>query len=304
MCYQSPMLEPSRRSSRLAIAGAAIAAIALLAGGFVLGRSMSQPATKAPPRPVLVAKAPEPAPPTLPIVQPPLGRAELIAAAARAADAFAAGGALPQELAALAGREFTLRLPFGCPGALETATPTLSWRYDEADEALRLRAEPVRWTALEWLPAQAVEIAGSAPAEAVEGFWITRPWMSSDACPAAPDASTSAPVPATPETLGIAQFFAAEASRIGRRNGKAFQTVEKIAPGAFDVTRGFRLRLHGRVAAAPNGAPILCRTEVPGSRPVCLISVALDEVAFENPVDGTTLATWDVSSQTGRKSST
>lgn len=300
LCYQPLMAEPSRRTSRLTIAGAALALIAAGAGGFALGRgSVEAPAV--PPAAKPAAPAPAPA---LPTVQPPLARADLIAAAARAADAFAAGRPLPQELAELVGREFELRLPFGCSAGPEGGSGPPQAVYDPAEGVLRVRAEPVRWAPEEWLPraAGATEVAGdaaaAAPAETIEGFWVARPWTSSEVCPPeGPVSAAGSVVPGAPEqTLGIARIFTPEGSRVGRRDGKAYEAVERVAPEAFDKRSGLQLRLRGKLARASGASPVMCRAQG-GARPVCLLVAEFDEVAIENPASKATIATWDVSSQ-------
>lgn len=314
MCYQPHMAEPSRRSSRLLIAAGALAALLLASGGFVLGRETAPVRTaRSAPAPV----APEPAPETpLPTVQPPLGRADLLAAAALAADAYATARGTPEEVTALAGRAFELRLPIGCPGASPAADETVA--YDVEEEALRVRKEPVRWSANEWLPRPAENGDGTAAAEveAVEGFVVPFPWLLSEICPARPasaapvapidqakaPAVASAPLVAPPPVaasgrrLALGEFFLPGGSRVGRRDGEAYRAVERIAPDALNIGQGLRLRLRGRVARSPAGPTILCRGPAT-SPPDCLFSVRFDQVAFENPVDGATLATWDVSSQ-------
>lgn len=263
--------------------------------GFVLGRSTLEPAP-APP----AAASPEPGSsplpsPVLPAVQPPLGRAELIAAAGSAADAFAAEAPLPESVTKLAGREFELRLPFGCPGAPRPAEGALTAEYDRSAEALRVRAEPVRWTPQEWLPNPEDRPRGAPAVESIEGFWIARPWTSSEACPA-PVGANMPPV-AAERTLAIAQFFTAGDSRVGRRDGKAYEAVESVAPEAQNMRRDLRLRLRGKLTRAPGAGLVVC-SGPDGARPACVISATLDEVAIENSSTRTTLATWDVASQT------
>lgn len=294
------MAEPSRRASRLSIAGALLAALGIGAAGFVVGRGSVEPASKhSKPPPVTPSSAPTPEP-ALPAIQPPLGRAELIAAASSAADTFGGERPLPEEQAELAGRSFELRLPFGCPGAL-LPSEALSAEYDKTAEALRVRAEPVRWPPEAWLPNSQDPSEGAAVVEAIEGFWISRPWTSSEACPASIGATS--PQGSAEQTLAIAQFFTSDGSRVGRRDGKAYEAVENAAPEAVDMSRGFHLRLRGKVARTPGGGgPILCRAPT-GMRPVCVVSVKFDEVAIENVATRATLATWDVSSQT-RESAT
>lgn len=285
------MVEPSRRSSRLALAGGIAAALALTGIGFVLGRSATeQPAPVAPPSP---APAPSPAasPAPAPAIAPPLGRAELIAAAAAAADDLASGRASAPGDAAITGRRFELRLPFGCAGPSTIVNTPLGWRYDEAAETLRVRVLPVLWETAAWAPLDVAERI-----EAIEGFWIPRPWTGSDACPRAGLAVSGASDVPDEQTLGLAQFHLAGSSRLGRRDGEAFEAVEKVAPDALNLSQGLRLRLRGEITAAPGGGPIVCRALAGADRrPVCLLSVSLSEVAIENPVGGATIAAWDVS---------
>jgi hypothetical protein len=289
------MVEPSRRVSRLTIAAGAASAIVLVAGGFVLGRTTSsspQPVEAAPPSAPTVAV--EKQTPVLP-ASPLLGRAELIAAAAAAADSFASSAGAPP-VSELEGRRFELRLPFGCrgPAAPEDDAP-LRWRYNEERGTLRLHARPEHWAPEEWLGSAAAERV-----EAIEGFWISRPWSSSEACPrveAAPANGSLTPSPPQ-ETLGVAEFFRAGSSRLTRRGGEAYETVKKVAPEALNTSMGFRLRLQGHVATLPDGRSFICRAAAgPEQRPVCLLAVSLDTVSFENPATGDTLATWDVASE-------
>jgi hypothetical protein len=293
MCYQAAMPEPSRQTSRRVIAAGALAAIALAGGGFVLGRATTEK-VRAPtvePKPP-IAQLPTAPPPTLPGDRAPLARAALLAGVAAAADAFAAGSPVPDSVTQLAGRRFETRLPFGCRGAATDPTGALSWSYNPEQQTLRLRAVPVQWASAEWLPEQ---IEGDAVVvEAVEGFWVTRPWTASELCPPiVPDGQQAAPE----QTAGIAQFFTETSSRVGRRDGKSFEAVEKIAPDALDAGQGFRWVLSGRIAPAPDGRLILCRSTNSQARPTCLVSVRLDRVAFEGAQGGATIAEWDVSGQ-------
>lgn len=286
------MMEPSRTKSRQALAGGIAAALLLAGGGFILGRGTAEQ-----PKPVSTAApspAPTPAPvstPPPPVVTPPLGRGDLIAAAASAADAFASGGAIPPDVAELAGRRFELSLPFGCAGPSAVVNTPLGWRYDEAAGALRVRVLPVLWEPAAWVPVEAVE-----QVEAIEGFWIPRPWTTSETCPAPGAVVAGATGAPDEQTLAVAQFYAAGGSRLGRRNGEALEAVQRVAPDALDVSQGLRLRLRGEVTAAPGDSPVVCRALAGADRrPVCLVSVSLGEVAIENPATGAVIATWDVS---------
>lgn len=284
------MEEPSPRSSRLALTGALVAAIAVGGAGFLLGRSTSErpPQEVAPPvaRPV-----PKPAPEPVSGV---LGRADLIALAAAAADGAAAGLEPGPEIAQADGRRFELRLPFGCTGpAGEDSAGPMRWRYDSKAQALRISVDPVAWTAQDWWP---TEVANGV--EAIEGFWVERPWTSSEVCPNGGDRPAAAGTEAVTlpgQTLALGQIFLADGGRGGRRDGKAYESVIRVAADRLDSAAGFRLRISGRIARAGNVGPIRCRQPAgPEQRPICLVGVVMDEVAVENPASGETLATWSL----------
>lgn len=285
------MDEPSPRSSRLALAGA-LAAVLLVGGaGFLLGRVTTEPRQVVVTPPVV---APIPTPEPEPAPSGVLGRAGLIALAAAAADAAASGSVPGKEIADASGRRFELRLPFGCDGpAREGSNAAMRWRYDERDQALRIHVSPVTWAPQDWWE------AGSAPdIEAIEGFWIARPWTSSEACPlddgrtAVPGAE---PVTLPGQTLALGQIFFAKGARGGRRNGEPYETVVRVSKDELDTSSGFRLRVSGRLARAGAIDPVRCRPLAsPEQRPICLINVVMDEVAIENPANGKTLATWSL----------
>lgn len=284
------MEEPSLHSSRIALAGGLAAALVVGGAGFLLGRGTTE---RTPPvvAPTPVAKpSPEPEPePSRGI----LGRADLIALAATAADTAAGGRDPATERGVIEGRRFELRLPFGCNGpASEDSGATMRWRYDAADEALRVHVAPVAWTAEDWWSHDA-----PSDIDAIEGFWITRPWTSSEACPSGgdrPAAVGAEPVTLPGQTLAIGRIFSAEGARGGRRDGEAYSAVVRIPEDELDASDGFRLRVRGRIARTPDG-PVRCRQPAGAEqRPICLIGVVMDEVAIENPANGETLATWSV----------
>jgi hypothetical protein len=280
------MTEPSQRSSRIALAAGAAAALALAIGGYVVGRSTSPPPPEPAPAPVEATPAPK-----LPVITPPLGRSDLLDAVAAAADAFAAGYAGAAGNAELVGRRFEVRIPFGCYGASpENGGATLRWNYDPKDGTLRVSAAPEVWTNIPWVRSLAGE-----KVEAVEGFWLPRPWSKAEACPTR-DARMIAPplLPAPRQTVGLAQFFEAGGSRVPRRDGKPYETVEKVTLEKLQATEGFRLVLRGRIDALPNGQPVGCHSPGPEIQPVCLIAVELDRVAIENPLSGEQLAEWSL----------
>src|SRR3546814_5115234 len=87
--------------------------------------------------------------------------------------------------------------------------------------------------------------------DAVEGFWIRRPWTSSERCapalqpaPETADAGAESdvdeapevagpppPVPVESQTVGIAQFFAPEGRRTLRRGTRPYSATVKARPG-------------------------------------------------------------------------
>ena len=274
-------MEEPRRPGRYRLIAAAVF-VAILAGGLLLGR---QEREAAPPAPAVARQAP--APPPVKGPQPPLGRRDLVDAAAVAAEAYASGQ--QSTLSRLAGRRFVVRLPFGCFGpALEGSSDTSQWRVDPAAGTLRIEVVPETWTDLPWLGA-----GEGRPIEAVEGFWIERPWLRGEECPAAPAAAAVAPVVMEGrETIGLAEFHVAGGSRVGRREGRPYQSVLKLGPEQPAPTRGLRLLLEGRVAALPDGTVARCTSASVDQRPQCLLSVEFERVAFEDSATGQVLQDW------------
>lgn len=238
------------------------------------------------------APAPEPAPPPQTGPAMPLGRADLIGAAAAAAGAHAAGVA-PGEGDPLVGRNFSVRLPFGCGGPASAETPPVEglaqarWQSPER-EALLLTLTPADWTA-------APIITGSGVAwEVVEGHWIDRPWLLEDRCPTVRvDPLRLGAAYVEPPSVGLAAVHPEGGSRLSRRDGRAYRFVIRGPAGGTPrlPPDGFRLRLEGRIDAFPNGRAFRCDAPGPDARPVCVAAVALDRVAFETP-DGATLSEW------------
>lgn len=242
--------------------------------------------------PPVTAPAPKPAPESA--SSGVLDRTDLIALAAAAADAAAAGRDPGSEIAQADGRRFELRLPFGCTGpAGENDAAPMRWSYDSKATALKIFVDPLAWTAQDWWPA---DVANRV--EAIEGFWVARPWTSSEACPEGgerPAAAGTEPVMLPGQTLALGQIFFADGGRSGRRNGKPYEAVVRVAEDRLDASGGFRVRISGRIVRAGGVGPVLCRQPAgPEQRPICLVSVVMDEVAVENPVSDATLATWSL----------
>lgn len=312
------MDEPEFRTSRIAIALGLLAALAVGGGGFLLGRAAA-------PTPVPATAPAVPPAPDAPVIaseSPLLGRADFLALAARAADAYAANAPLTKDVSNAVGRRFDLLLPFGCEPASPNKPGATSWSYDEKRGRLNITIPPVTWSAADW------RLAEAPPIDAIEGFWISRPWSSSSACPPpildpagvptpvatdpatatgsaqktaadkhAPPAEetgiTAAPPPKAEETLAVAQFFTADGNTRIRRAGRPYSIVTRVTPDQFDASQGFRLRLTGRIDRTPGGEPVRCHQ--PKGRdtpPICVVATVLDEVRVENPATGTVLATW------------
>ena len=156
--------------------------------------------------------------------------------------------------------------------------------------------------------------------EAVDGFWIPRPWILSDACPvdlattetvsegtppadekgkagdnkAADDATanneTESALPAP--TVGIAHFYTSRDPRTGRRNGQPYRITKRVTETERPAPQSLRLVLRGRLGMVPGGKVIQCSVPRGEERPRCMISATFDRVRFEN-VDGSILyAEW------------
>lgn len=251
----------------------------------------------------------EPAPTTtaadvsvLPVAEPPLDRAALLGAIAQATSDAALGRDDTQRQAVLDGRLFELRLRFGCEGAGEDAR---RWSFDETRRVLRISVEPE-------IAAQTPAIAGLGLAgfEAVEGFWIRRPWMLEAACQTAASgagpetassgAAVSDPAPeddqkpdplATAPRVGIAQFYTAQDSRLRRRDRRAYETTRQLVEGEALNRAGYDLVLSGRLTRLPNGKTISCVAYGRNEPPACIVAARFDKVSISRP-DGEVLAEW------------
>lgn len=300
------MHEPSPRTSRLVVAGSAAAIILLGGGGFLLGRSTAPPSPPPAVTPAPVPVSPAVVVPDAPVVRV-LSRADIIEIANAAADATASGVKLPERVGAAEGAQFEVDLPFGCDGpAAENSREPFRWRYDPASSSLRISVAPAVFDPGEWVNKQASGRDGSAaPAtseEAIEGFWIARPWSSRGTCEAG--SPTTAPlgidaVTLPGQTLGLAQIFTDEGSKNARRGGKPYESVRRIGENDLKMDQGLRVRLRGRVARFPDGSTVRCRQPAgKDQRPVCLVAVTLDDVRIENPSTQDTIASWASAART------
>ncbi|KQN26505.1 hypothetical protein ASE86_10410 [Sphingomonas sp. Leaf33] len=286
------MQEPSVRKSRLAIAGGFALVVAVGGAGFVVGRS-TQSARQAAPAPVVTTPAPslKAAPETVVETSRPLSRADLLGLAAAAADAQASGGTVPKAVRDAAGRPFDLVLPFGCagPGDSLSGLP-MGWRYDDGSQALKVTASPIAWRAEEWQ-------ASSTMGDALEGFWIARPWSTAESCP--PQGRQAMPTGVDPitlpgQTVAIARPVTKDESGREMRAPRSYDIVRRVPRDRLDTSQGFRLRIIGRVEASPGGvAPITC-VQPAGieQRPICRINTRIDEVRIENAATSDVLGAW------------
>ncbi|TFI57742.1 hypothetical protein E2493_13505 [Sphingomonas parva] len=245
-----------------------------------------------------------------------LEREAILLAVTRAASAAASGRDDAEAQRVLDGALFTFPIRFGCgpagiqpqgdaaaipaaktaPAAADRGaanTPPeplpvepMSWRYDPARDRLEVTATPD----VDLTDAAVATIAGTAY-EAVEGFWIQRPWLLEAACPAAAPAAAVAQR-ASP-SLAIAQFHAAEDSRTGRRDDRSYQSVATLPPEqARDLARGFDLVLSGRLRRLKDGKVINCIAAGADARPICIVSAEIQKVELKRGDSGALLAEW------------
>jgi hypothetical protein len=242
-----------------------------------------------------------------------LDRAGLLNAVRSAADASATGVDDAQAQRKLDGRQFEVRVRFGCAGPQESLkTATLGWSFDERTRTLRLKVTPT-------ISADQEEISALAPegTEAVEGFWIPRPWILGTACPVdaapkpapplegasaqsertpavtAPDADQQDRQPAAVRgRIGIAEFFGEDDARTGRRGQRPYESTKVLDKDQMVGRQGFNLVLSGRLRALPGRKVIHCIVAGRDSPPNCVVSAHFDQVWIEHPDGGETIAQW------------
>jgi hypothetical protein len=154
-----------------------------------------------------------------------------------------------------------------------------------------------------------VHAFGGDAYEAVEGFWIRRPWMLAAGCPMQathvqeapmplPVSSTSAGNVAEQEQtvssiqIGMAQFFTKTDSRTHRRDKRAYTATKVLPEGVRPSQQGYDLVITGRLRRLTNGMVISCVSKGSVVPPDCVISAQFDTVAIEEPTTGDTIATW------------
>ena len=270
----------------------AIAAVIPLVGGCRPSAG-NEAAQKNEARPVL------PIPP-LPVAERPMDRAAVLLAVARAGSAAALGQDDSRRQRDLDGKTFEIRLRFGCaPNAQEQESEgRFNVSFDEKNRTLRLRASPDLG-----IEDQPIAGLGSETVEAVEGFWIERPWLLTDGCPAAPQPqSESGPKPEPQETatparpasprIGVAQFFTKTDPRTGRCDHRPYESTKVLGENEQPSMDGYNLVLSGRLRAQPLGRVISCRSTGVDAPPQCIVSADFDRVWIENPRTKEILANW------------
>ena len=252
--------------------------------------------------------------PSLPVVEPSMARSDLVLAAGRAASATALGRNDTSEQRRLDGSRFEVRLRIGCPegGAANGPATPFEVQFDEGSRTLRFRAAPDLI-----LDDPLVEPWVDKEVEAVEGFWLPRPWLLDDGCPkiqtqpspieapaeasadgrtmvnsAAPSTDVLQDTPLAYGRIGLAQFFTDADPRTSRRGSRAYAATKVLAQGEQPSTIGYNLVLFGRLRQRPGGRVIDCRARSASAPPDCVIAVEFDRVVLERPDTKSILAEW------------
>jgi hypothetical protein len=276
---------PPDRKARF-LAPLAIAAAVTMVLVVIVARQPTE--TPPPPAPIVPVATP---PLAIKVAPLPLTRAELIDHARAIGAAFAASGKLPTGPDAMIGRRFALRIAFGCNGISGGAPGSqASLTYDSENQSVTLSARPGDWTALPLVQS----LPNAAAIEAVEGFWLPRPWMDGNICPAQSGYTAPAtPTPPTAPTLGLAQIYETGGSRLSRHADHPYEFTRKLASDAAAIlNHSYRLELEGRVTGFANHQALQCWVESPDHQPLCVYGVALDHVAFVDGETGEVLAKW------------
>ena len=237
--------------------------------------------------------------PRLPVVEAPLDRQAILQAVAKAASASALGHDDRDQQRDLDGDRFEVRIRFGCPksGATVQNGPFVV-RHDAESRRLQVRAFPDLTGGEPWIAA-----LGGDAIEAVEGFWMRKPWLLAPGCSVA----AQAPISETTEDagddtprmpmaaqwrVGIAQFFGATETRTTRRDHRAYETTKTLGEDEPPPSQGYDLILSGRLRELPNGQVIACHVASPELPPECVVSVTFDQVRIERADTKEILAEW------------
>lgn len=283
--------------------------IALAGIGLMSGCKQQQPTA---PEIDITASESAPKTVTLPIAEAPLDRQAILLAASQAASNYALGQDDVEPQKQLDGKRFAIRLRFGCEGPVAKASGARSWTFDEGRRAISFKVMLDIEAAN--LP---VAVPPASPVEAIEGFWIERPWMLKAGCPsaasssvaaraesssaethplaksAAPVSSNEQPAAALPHgQVGVAQFFLDTEARTHRRANRAYEATKFLPEGAVPSPNGYDVVIVGRLWRLTDGRVIACSSNGAAAAPSCFVSVQIDTVSIEAAGGGETFATW------------
>lgn len=289
----------------------------LIAAAAMVGACQQEPAED-----TTTAEDPSVNRPAVPRPRPPIDRPTLLAAVADAASATAAGVEMPESVRALDGRQFEIRIRFGCHGpTTELSERWLGWSFDPAARRIRVRAMPTISS-----DEPLIGRIGDDRFEAVEGFWIPRPWLLQPVCPATAavrqtaredDPATAGqgraqeqeersettgiasqesdrigePLPRAPR-IGIAQFFTERDPRSRRRGMRPYEASYTLRQNEAMSSQGYNLVLSGRLRALPDRGVIHCSVRDPDSPPECVVSAEFLRVWIEQPDTRAVVAEW------------
>lgn len=234
--------------------------------------------------------------PVLPVAEPPLDREALLIAAIRAASAHAGGTDDSGLQRGLDGKRFEMRFRFGCPGSKPDADAPFQSTYDPVERRVVLRAAP---DVTREDPALS-GIAGDE-VEALEGFWVRRPWLLRVACVAPPEPERADPATEDAGTMAVeppqgrvamAQFFTAADPRTRRRDERPYQFTARLAEGQQPSAAGYDLVISGRLRRLGSGKVVTCTGPAVTTAPTCVISVVVDHVTMNRGDTDAVLAEW------------
>lgn len=235
-----------------------------------------------------------------------VGRADILAAVASAADEVAAANPLPLSNLELTNRSFELTMPIACE---DGSTGTWgSWRLDPLSRVLRVTFNRQNWAAVPLF----ADLANGLPFETAEGFWIERSWTRSEKCPGSVESAAKPGIPdnggkaslenveipppelAAPDNrLALVQYFSSDAPRRLLRGKRPYAYTAKLPKDAEPTPRSFRVRIAGRITAFGDGQPVHCVNRQTSKPPVCAVAVEFGKITLEDAATGETLADWD-----------
>ena len=189
-----------------------------------------------------------------------------------------------------------MRVRFGCPDVEPKGDAAYQATYNPVERRLTLRAAPD-------VSSDDPSLVGIADdqVEALEGFWVRRPWLLIAACPVPPTAAGDDEPPAEPDAnaseqlgsrIAIAQFFTAADPRTRRRDERPYQYTTRLAEGEQPSTAGYDMVVSGRLRRLPNGRVITCSGSAVDVSPTCIVSVIVDHVSMNRADTGAILAEW------------